>query len=137
MTHTIHRFVTPPSEDYVLNIRSSKEINRAGSGDKLREIVHRLEPLGMLSFGNPADGGTLRVSAAEILEKLHDGSNLHVVFGDRSRLVEALRILKEMDTGLSVALSCRSDEIADIAGTFGLKIDSRALRRGYPEPSLF
>ena len=124
MTHTIHRSLSIQPGDFVLNILSVKGINREGSGDKIREVVRRLSPLGVLSFGNPDDGCTLRVPAEDVLRKLHDGSNLHMVFGDEQKLKEAIGILREMDTGLSVVLTGPMGATDSIIRELGLKVDS-------------
>ncbi len=124
MTHTIHRALSIRPDDFLLNILSSKGINREGSGDKIREIVRRLSPLGVMSFGNPDDGCTLRVPEKDVIRELHDGSNLHMVFGDEQKLKEAIGILKEMDTGLSIVLTGPTGTADSIIRELGLTVDS-------------
>jgi hypothetical protein len=124
MTHAVHRRIPAREEDYVLQLRSSKGINRDGAGEKLLQLLERMEPLQPVSYGNPGDGTTLRTSADDIKKNLNDGSNLHIVFKDTQSARKAVEIAKKMDTGLSVSLAGPLETIRSMAAEMGLRIDS-------------
>ncbi len=124
MTHTLHRKRYNGIYDYVLQFRSSEGFNREGAGPKLVMLLERLEAMGPLAFGNPADGSTLREPRDEVFENLHDGSSLHIVFPDEETVREAVQVVKEMDTGLSVTLAGPLDQIRHLAFELGLNTDS-------------
>ena len=124
MTHAVHRRIPEIESDYVLMMRSSKGINRAGAGAKLLQFLERIEPLGPVNFGNPADGTLLRSSRDAIKKNINDGSNLHIVFKDSESARKAVEIARDMDTGLSVSLTGPLDRIRGMADEMGLRIDS-------------
>ena len=130
MTHAVHRRVPEMETDYVLMMRSSKGINRAGAGAKLLEFLERIEPLGPVNFGNPADGTLLRTERDAIKKNINDGSNLHIVFKDSESARKAVEIAKDMDTGLSVSLTGPLDSIRGMAAEMGLRIDSYQIDLG-------
>ena len=130
MSHTVHRRIPGHEEDYVMMLRSSKGINREGAGKKLLELLERIKPLNPVSYGNPADGATLRVSPGQIEKNLNDGSNLHIVFKDTAGAKKAVEIVREMDTGLSVSLTGPLGRIRSMAAELGLRIDSIQLDLG-------
>jgi hypothetical protein len=130
MSHTVHRRLPDREGDYVLLLRSSKGINRDGAGKKLLQLLERMEPLGPASYGNPADGSTLRATPEDIKKNLNDGSNLHIVFKDTESARRAVEIAKEMDSGLSVTLTGPLDRIQSMAVAMGLNINSIQLDLG-------
>ncbi|MEW6672951.1 MAG: hypothetical protein AB1427_14695 [Thermodesulfobacteriota bacterium] len=124
MTHALHRKVPDKETDYVLMMRSSKGINRAGAGAKLLRYLERIEPLGPVNYGNPADGTILRVDSGAIKKNITDESNLHIVFKDAESARKAVEIAREMDAGLSVTLTGPFERIRTLAEEMGLGIDS-------------
>jgi hypothetical protein len=124
MTHALHRRVPEKESDYVLMMRSSKGINRAGAGAKLLRFLERIEPLGPVNFGNPADGTILRTDRETIKKNINDESNLHIVFTDGESARKAVEIAREMDAGLSVSLTGPLDSIRGMADELDLRIDS-------------
>ncbi|MDF1591381.1 MAG: hypothetical protein P1P89_07710 [Desulfobacterales bacterium] len=124
MTHAVHRRVPEKESDYVLMMRSSKGINQAGAGEKLLKFLERIEPLGPVNFGNPADGTLLRTERSMIKKNINDGSNLHIVFKDSESAQKAVEIAWDMNTGLSVSLTGPLDRIRGMAAEMGLRIDS-------------
>lgn len=124
MTHAVHRRIPEIESDYVLMMRSSKGINRTGAGAKLLRFLERIEPLGPVNFGNPADGTLLRNSRDVIKKHINDGSNLHIAFKDFESARKAVEIARDMDTGLSVSLTGPLESIRGMAAEMGLRIDS-------------
>jgi len=137
MSHTVHRRIPDFEEDYVMMLRSSKGINRDGAGKKLLRLLERIEPLDPVSYGNPADGATLRVSPGHIKQNVNDGSNLHIVFKDTASARKAVEIAGEMDTGLSVSLTGPLGRIRSMAAEMGLRIDSIQIDLGTIGPKKF
>jgi len=130
MTHALHRKVPAIESDYVLMMRSSKGINRAGAGAKLLQFLERIEPLGPVNFGNPADGTLLRTDREVIKKNINDESNLHIVFKDGESARKAVEIAREMDAGLSVSLTGPLDSIRAMADKMDLRIDSIQINLG-------
>lgn len=130
MTHTVHRRIPAREEDYVLMLRSSAGINREGSGVKLLELLERMEPLGLINYGNPTDGCILREDRDDIKKNIKDSSNLHIVFKNAESARKAVEIAKEMDTGLSVSLTGPLDSIRSMASEMDLNINSIQLDLG-------
>lgn len=130
MTHAVHRRIPDSEGDYVLQLRSSKGINREGAGKKLLQLLERMEPLQPDGFGNPGGGTTLRTSVEEIKKNLNDNSSIHMVFKDTQSAKKAVEIAKKMDTGLSVCLAGPLETIRSMAAELGLKIDSIQLDLG-------
>ena len=130
MTHAVHRRVPQKESDYVLMMRSTKGVNRAGAGKKLLQFLERIEPLGPVNFGNPADGTLLRTERNAIKKNITDGSNLHIVFKDTESARKAVEIARDMDTGLSVSLTGPLDRIRGMAAEMGLRIDSYQIDLG-------
>lgn len=124
MTHSLHRKVRESNDDYVMLVRSSVGLNHKGSGLNLVKLLEKLEKLSPVTFGNSADGCTLRDQRDVVVEKIHDGSNLHFVFKSEEAAREAVDIAKRMNTGLSVTLVGPLDRIRALASDQGLKIDS-------------
>jgi len=112
------------NDDYVLQFRSREGVNREGAGSKLVMLLERLEALKPVSFGSPADGCTLREPRNDVVENLHDGSSLHIVFSDEENLRKALEIVKELDVGLSVTLAGPLHRIRRLTSELGFTPDS-------------
>ena len=124
MTHALHRKMGERNDDYVIQVRSSPGFNRNGSGPQLINLLEEFMKLDPVAFGNPTDGCTLRDRPDEIIKKISDNSNIHVVFKSEVAARKAVKIAKEMNTGLSVTIAGPLDRIRDLAMDQGLKIDS-------------
>lgn len=124
MTHTLHRIGSEESlsEDYVLLMMPSKDINHEGSAPKLRRFFelameNKAVKIGDCRLGNEYHQG----GVDRLLENVQDRAVIHASFKDQESLVAMLRRLKEEDLGLSVVVSGLFDKVEDCCSRAGLK----------------
>ena len=108
MTHTLHRIGSEESlsEDFVLLVMPSKDINHEGSGPKMRRFFEMALEAGAIKIGDCRLGNEYHQgSLDELMKNVQDRAVVHAVFKDRESLVEILTALREADLGLSVVVS--------------------------------
>ncbi len=130
MSHAMHRTLPEDRDDFVVHVRSTKDINRKGASEKLRSIIRELEIAKPVVFGNPGNGCTLRVSVEEIRDQITEGSNLHITYSDYGDAYRAIKMLRDMGTGLSVSIAGPLARIFDMASELSMEPDSVLLDLG-------
>jgi len=123
MTHTLHRRgdLESLSEDYVLLIMASRDVNLEGSEEKMKQIWDLLSrhEADLVNYGNITAGNSQQIEIRELGK--HPSRLMHAVFKDRERLKSCLREIKERNFGLSVVISGIYEEVENICGEIGLK----------------
>jgi hypothetical protein len=123
MTHTLHRRgdLESLSEDYVMLIMASRDVNMEGSQEKMKQIWDLLSKYeaDLVNYGNITAGNSQQVEIRELRDL--PSRLMHAVFKDRERLKSCLKEIKERDFGLSVVLSGIYEEVEKICAEIGLK----------------
>jgi len=124
MTHTLHR--TGPeeslSEDFVLLMMPSKDINHENSAPKLRRFFELALKNGCVRIGDCRLGNQYHQGGVEkLLENVEDRAVIHASFKDEASLTEMLRDLKSEELGLSIVVSGLFDNVNKCCGEAGLK----------------
>jgi len=123
MTHTLHRRgdLESLSEDYVMLIMASRDVNLEGSEEKMKQIWDLLSrhEADLVNYGNITAGNSRQIQIRELGK--HPSRLMHAVFKDRERLKSCLREIKERNFGLSVVISGIYEEVEKICEEIGLK----------------
>jgi len=124
MTHTLHRRGKTEDlhEDFVMLIRTAREVNHEGSEEKMQqiwEVISRYEK-DLVNFGNHnPNWGEGELYNMEDLKKANSRI-IHAVFTDREKLKACLKEIKEREFGISVVISGIYDERQKICSEIGL-----------------
>lgn len=124
MTHTLHRMgsVENLSEDYVVLMMPSKDINHVGSGPKLRRFLQMALDNGAIKIGDGRLGNQYHQGGVDkVLENVEDRAVVHAVFRDTESLARTLLAVKEADFGLSVVVSGLFGEVEKCCKRVGLE----------------
>ncbi len=108
MTHTLHRMGSEQSlsEDFVVLMMPSKDINHEGSAPKLRRFFELALKNGAIKIGDCRSGNEYHQGGADrVMANVEDRAVIHAVFKDESALISMLKALKQEDLGLSVVVS--------------------------------
>jgi len=110
--------------EHVLFIYPARGFNYKGSAPKIRHLVELLYQAGPVNMcptslrRNMYSG----VKPEEILDSITvDGTRVYSVFHDRKKLVEALRLIKEANEGISIMVSGIIDNVREIASELGIE----------------
>jgi len=124
MTHTLHRVGTAESlsEDHVVLIMPSKDINHVGSGPKMRRFFEMALEAGAIKIGDARLGNEYHQGGVEkVIENVEDRAVVHAVFKQKDSLIKLLDALKEADLGLSVVVSGLFDRVGQCCRNVGLE----------------
>lgn len=124
MTHTLHRLGTVEnlSEDYVILVMPSKDINHVGSGPKLRRFLEIALENGAIKIGDCRNGNEYHQGGIDkVLENVEDRAVVHAVFNSQETLTKALKRIKEAELGLSVVVSGLWDRVEQCCREVGLE----------------
>jgi hypothetical protein len=124
MTHTLHRMGSTGnlSEDYVVLMMPSKDINHVGSGPKLRRFLQMALDNAAIKIGDARLGNQYHQGGvSKVLENIEDRAVVHAVFRDTESLARTLLAIKEADLGLSVVVSGLFGEVEKCCRQVGLE----------------
>ncbi|HDR15101.1 MAG TPA: hypothetical protein ENN79_06400 [Desulfobacteraceae bacterium] len=124
MTHTLHRTGSEDSlsEDFVLLMMPSKDINHENSAPKLRRFFELALKNGCVRIGDCRLGNQYHQGGVDkLLENVEDRAVIHATFKDEASLTEMLRDLKSPELGLSVVVSGLFDNVNKCCREVGLK----------------
>jgi hypothetical protein len=124
MTHTLHRTGSEESlsEDFVLLMMPSKDINHENSAPKLRRFFELALKNGCVRIGDCRLGNQYHQGGVEkVLENVEDRAVIHASFKDEASLIAMLRDLKSEELGLSVIVSGLFDKVSKCCREVGLK----------------
>jgi hypothetical protein len=124
MTHTLHRMGSEHSlsEDFVLLMMPSKDINHEGSAPKLRRFFELALENDAIKIGDCRSGNEYHQGGvAEVMSNVQDRAVIHAVFKDETALVSMLKALKQEDLGLSVVVSGLFDRAEKCCREAGLE----------------
>lgn len=115
MTHTLHRTGDTGSlcTDYVWQVYPARGINDDDLPGKYSQVIDLVVSLGSRNWGDVRTGSVRSTPVEKIRANLSESSRLRGVFTERETVVEFIRRIREMDTGLSVVISGLTDEIFD------------------------
>ena len=109
MTNTLHRqgSVEELRGDYVIFTTTAKEINREGSGPKIREFLRICQKYDPVNTGSTKKGNILKegMDFDELIASLGDGAHSAAVFTDLDSLKKVIAELIEADLGISINVS--------------------------------
>ncbi len=127
MTHTLHRMGSDESlsEDFVVLMMPSKNINHENSAPKLRRffelaLENQAVKIGDCRLGNQYHQG----GVDKVMENVQDRAVIHAVFKTRDELERMLIALKKEDLGLSVVVSGMFSEVWECCREVGLDVHS-------------
>ena len=124
MTHTLHRVGTEESlsEDYIVLVMPSKDINHEGSGPKMQRFFEMALEAGAIKIGDARLGNEYyQGSVSKMIENVQDRAVVHAVFKEKDSLIKLLVALKEADLGLSVVVSGLFDQVEQCCRKAGLE----------------
>ncbi len=124
MTHTLHRMGSKQSlsEDLVLLMMPSKDINHEGSAPKLRRFFELALENGAIKIGDCRSGNEYHQGGVDrMMANVEDRAVIHALFRDEASLVSMLKALKEEDLGLSVVVSGLFDRVEECCRKAGLE----------------
>lgn len=124
MTHTLHRMGSAQSlsEDFVLLMMPSKDINHEGSAPKLRRFFELALENGASKIGDCRSGNEYyQGGVAEVMSNVEDRAVIHAVFKDETALISMLKALRQEDLGLSVVVSGLFDRVGKCCREAGLE----------------
>jgi hypothetical protein len=108
------------SEDFVVLMMPSKDINHEQSAPKLKRFFELALENGAIKIGDCRDGNEYyQGSRDNVINNVEDRAVIHAVFKDEPSLISMLKALKKEDLGLSVVVSGlfeRVDECCKAAG---------------------
>ena len=123
MTHTLHRVGDPTqlSEDFVILMMPSKDINHQGSGPKLQRMMRLCLENGAIEVGDARLGNEHHQGGREtMIDNIEDRAVIQAVFDNEADLTRALKALKEADEGISVVVSGLFDRVRECCQEVGL-----------------
>jgi hypothetical protein len=124
MTHTLHRTGAEHSlsEDFVVLMMPSKDINHEGSAPKLRRFFELAVEHGAVKIGDCRSGNEYYQGGQDkVVSTVEDRAVIHAVFNDERPLVSMLKALKQEDLGLSVVVSGLFDKVGKCCREAGLE----------------
>ena len=124
MTHSLHRVGTEEnlSEDYLILVMPSKDINHKGSGPKLRRFLEIALESGAIKIGDCRKGNQYHQGGIQaVLDHVEDRALVQAVFNRRESLAKALKKIKEAELGLSVVVSGLWDRVDQCCREVGLE----------------
>ena len=117
MTNTLHRqgTVEELKGDYVIFTTTAREINREGSGPKIREFLRICQKYNPINTGSSKKGNLLQdgMEVDELIAGLGDGATSAAVFTDLDTLKKVIAELIEADLGISINVSGLLDGVQE------------------------
>ena len=124
MTHTLHRTGSEQSlsEDFVVLMMPSKDINHEGSAPKLRRFFELALENDAIKIGDCRSGNEYHQGGVEkVMSNVEDRAVIHAVFKDEKSLVFMLEALRQENLGLSVVVSGLFDKVEKCCRKAGLE----------------
>lgn len=107
MSHTLHRTGSADSlkNDFVMLAMPVKGVNKEGSREKLIAILEAGLRNGAVNAGDTQQGNIFSIGADGLKAKLVDGGVLNMVFTKKEDVINTLKEVKALDTGMSVVVT--------------------------------
>ncbi len=124
MTHSLHRRGNPQDlrEDYIILVTSAADINNEGAIPKIEKVLDLLWKLGPSNIGSNETGTVLSGVTKEIIRaNLTNVPRIRANFNSKIKAWEAIKKVKGMDLGLSVALQGPIDDIIEMCKGINIK----------------
>ena len=121
MTHSLHRCGRIQEKDFVWLLYHVKGVNDQNLVERLRQAIAIIEEVGAVNWGDVKSGPIVKVSPAEIKEKLTEKSRIRGVFTSRDQVTEFLKKMKAADLGFCVIISGRLDQVFSSCEKAGVK----------------
>lgn len=117
MTNTLHRqgSVEELKGDYVIFTTTAKDVNRKGSGAKIREFLRICQKYNPINTGSSKKGNIFQddTDVDELIASLGDGATSAAVFTDLGSLKKVIGELIEADLGISINVSGLLDGVQE------------------------
>jgi hypothetical protein len=117
MTNTLHRqgTVEELKGDYIIFTTTAKDVNREGSGAKIREFLHICQKYNPINTGSSKKGNIFKddTDVDELIASLGDGATSAAVFTDLDSLKSVIGELIEADLGISINVSGLLDGVQE------------------------
>jgi len=123
MSHSLHRLGPPHTlrDDWIVLAMSAKDVNKEGSGPKLRRFLEIALRHGPVNWGDIRQGSRFSRAAEDLLTGVRDESIVHAVFTSEDTLAACLDELRRADLGLSVVVSGLLDDVRQAVERAGLE----------------
>jgi hypothetical protein len=121
MTHSLHRCGRIQEKDFVWLLYHVKGVNDQNLVERLRQAIAIIEEVGAVNWGDVKSGPIVKVSPAEIKEKLTEKSRIRGVFTSRDQVTEFLKKMKAADLGFCVIISGVLDQVFSSCEKAGVK----------------
>jgi hypothetical protein len=133
MTHTLHRKAgsADAKKEFLLIGMATKGVNYDGSREKLVRILEICKENGAVNLGDTQQSNIYFLgSPEELYKRMVDGAIAGALFDNKASLVNALRKIKEEDTGMSVVVTGDIEEIRGVGDRIGVSPHTIALSLG-------
>jgi hypothetical protein len=135
MTNTLHRqgTVEELKSDYVIFTTTAKDVNREGSGPKIREFLRICQKYNPINTGSSKKGNIFQegMDVDEIISALGDGATSAAVFTDLDSLKSVIGELIEADLGISINVSGLLDGVQECCRAGGTERHSLEQSLGF------
>ena len=135
MTNTLHRqgTVEELKGDYVIFTTTAKDVNREGSGPKIREFLRICQKYNPINTGSSKKGNIFKegMDVDEIISALGDGATSAAVFTDLDSLKSVIGELIEADLGISINVSGLLDGVQECCRAGGTERHSLEQSLGF------
>ena len=135
MTNTLHRqgSVEELKGDYVIFTTTAKDVNREGSGAKIREFLRICQKYNPINTGSSKKGNIFQddTDVDELIASLGDGATSAAVFTDLESLKGVIGELIEADLGISINVSGLLDGVQECCRAGGIERHSLEQSLGF------
>jgi hypothetical protein len=135
MTNTLHRqgTVEELKGDYVIFTTTARDVNRDGSGPKIREFLRICQKYNPINTGSSKKGNIFQegLDVDEIIQALGDGATSAAVFTDLESLKNVIGELIEADLGISINVSGLLDGVQECCRAGGTERHSLEQSLGF------
>lgn len=107
MTHSLHRQGTPKElkDEVVFILSPSRGNNTDGAKPKVQKFLELMKRNGAVNYGDDLSGNVMVLGYEKLLENATDFTNIHAVFSDKKKAINALKEVVKENMGLSVVVS--------------------------------
>lgn len=123
MTHSLHRRgnVEDLRQDYIILVTSAANINNEGAISKIERVLDLLWDIGPTNIGSNETGTILSGVTKEIIRaNLTNVPRIRCNYNSKEKAWKAIKAIKEMDLGLSVALQGPVEDMLEMCREFNI-----------------
>lgn len=123
MTHSLHRVGTPEElkDEVCFILAPSRGINDKGAKPKVKKFLEIMKKNGAINYGDDLTGNVSTLGHEKLVDNAQDVTNVHAVFADKNKAINALKDVVKEDMGLSVVVTGLFDVLGECCKEAGVK----------------